>query len=89
MTVEFVLGIVRQAILIAGEVAAPMLLAALVIGILISLFMAVTQINEATLTFIPKILVVGFVGFLLFPWMTGKIMWFTKYIFTHLSEFIR
>lgn len=89
MTVEFILSIVKQSLLTAGLISAPILLAALVVGVIISLFMAVTQINEATLTFIPKIIAVGFVFLMFLPWMTGKAMWFMTYVFTNLPNFIR
>ena len=74
MTPEFVIDIGRRAIETALMVAAPMLIAALLIGLLISIFQAATQINEQTMTFIPKIVGV-FVTMLLFaPWMLQKIM---------------
>ena len=89
MTAEFVLEIVRQSLLTAGVLAGPVLLSALVVGVIVSLFMAVTQINEATLTFIPKILAVSGVLLMLLPWMTGKAQHFMTYIFTNLPNFIR
>ena len=52
---EFVVEVVNQAIKVALMISAPMLIGALVMGILVSLFQAVTQINEQTLSFIPKI----------------------------------
>ena len=74
MTPEFVINIGRQAIETTLVVAAPMLIAALVIGLIISIFQAATQINEQTMTFIPKIVGV-FVTMLLFaPWMLQKLM---------------
>lgn len=81
MTPEFVIDIGRRAIETALLVAAPMLIAALVIGLLISIFQAATQINEQTMTFIPKIVAV-FVTMLLFaPWMLQKIMTLFHMIF--------
>ncbi len=70
--------ITNQAIKVALMVSAPMLLGALVMGIVVSLFQAVTQINEQTLSFIPKILVI--VGALVFfaPWMSDTLTTFTK-----------
>jgi len=81
MTPEFVIDIGRRAIETALMVAAPMLIAALLIGLLISIFQAATQINEQTMTFIPKIVGV-FVTLLLFaPWMLQKIMNLFQMIF--------
>jgi flagellar biosynthetic protein FliQ len=81
MTPEFVVDIGRRAVETALLVAAPMLLAALLIGLVISVFQAATQINEQTMTFIPKIVAV-FVTMLLFaPWMLQKLMSFFYSIF--------
>lgn len=81
MTPEFVVDIGRRAIETALTVAAPMLLAALLIGLIISIFQAATQINEQTMTFIPKIVGV-FVTLLLFaPWMLQKLITLFNSIF--------
>ena len=86
MTPEFVINIGRQAIETTLMVAAPMLLAALVIGLVISVFQAATQINEQTMTFIPKIVGV-FVTLLLFaPWMLQKLIAFMNMIFEQLPN---
>lgn len=69
MTEEFVLGIGAEAIKVTLYLAGPMLLAAMTIGIVISILQAVTQINEATLTFIPKMIAVVAVLALFAPWM--------------------
>ncbi len=72
MTPEFVVSIGRQAIETTLMCAAPMLIAALSIGLVISIFQAATQINEQTMTFIPKIVGV-FVTLLVFgPWILQK-----------------
>lgn len=82
MTPEFVVDIGRRAIETALLVAAPMLIAALLIGLIISIFQAATQINEQTMTFIPKIVAV-FVTLLLFaPWMLQKMIALCNSIFT-------
>lgn len=84
MTPEFVVSIGRQAIETGLMCAAPMLIVALVIGLLISIFQAATQINEQTMTFVPKIVGV-FVSLLLFaPWILGKISTFILSIFNQL-----
>ncbi|MFO7736205.1 MAG: flagellar biosynthetic protein FliQ [bacterium] len=89
MTVAFIIEIVRTALMTAALIAGPILLSALVVGLTVSLFMAVTQVNEATLTFIPKILTVGVVLILMLPWITGKATWFMEYIFTNFPDLIR
>lgn len=86
MTPEFVVNIGRQAIETTLMCAAPMLIAALSIGLMISIFQAATQINEQTLTFIPKIVGV-FVTLLVFsPWILQKSTAFLISIFDHLPH---
>jgi len=84
MTPEFVINIGRQAIETALTVAAPMLLAALVIGLVISIFQAATQINEQTMTFIPKIVGVFLTLLIFAPWMLQKVTSFLTMIFDQL-----
>jgi flagellar biosynthetic protein FliQ len=85
MTPEFVTGLGRQAIETILLVAAPMLLAGLVVGLLVSIFQAATQINEQTMTFIPKIVAV-FVTLLIFaPWMIKVLLSFTTSVLTRIA----
>ena len=88
MTIEFVIEIVRNALITGMLVGGPLLLIALVVGVLVALFQAVTQINEATLTFIPKIIAVSLTLLLLFPWFLKKLSWFMEYIFSNFPNFI-
>ena len=74
----------RVTLLLAG----PMLLAALFTGLIISLFQAATQINEMTLTFIPKILAVFAVLVLAGPWLIGLITDFTHRLFTNIPSMV-
>ncbi|MCR6571423.1 flagellar biosynthesis protein FliQ [Campylobacter insulaenigrae] len=67
----------------------PMLLAGLIAGLIISIFQAVTQINEATLSFVPKILLVVVVIVFLMPWMISSMMDFTINMINHIPNFIR
>jgi flagellar biosynthetic protein FliQ len=68
VTPDTVVAIIRQALEIAALVAGPLLLASLVTGLLVSIFQAATQINELTLTFIPKLVVMFLIMVLLGPW---------------------
>lgn len=70
--------IANQAVKVSLYLSSPMLLGALFIGILVSLFQAVTQINEQTLSFIPKILVIVGMMVIFAPWMADKITTFTR-----------
>lgn len=65
----------------------PMLLAGMIVGLIISIFQAATQINEMTLTFVPKILAVVFVLIFLMPWMINMIVEFTTDIFNMIPDF--
>ena len=69
MTPEFITGFFFDAIKTAISLAAPMLLAGLAVGLLVSIFQAATSINEMTLTFIPKMLAVAVALIFFFPWM--------------------
>jgi flagellar biosynthesis protein FliQ len=84
MPVETVIQMVVDALRIAMMISAPMLLTALVVGIMISLFQSVTQIQEMTLTFIPKILATFLALMISLPWMLQTLMDY----FTHLFEAI-
>ena len=81
MDASMVIDIARQAIWITLLISGPMLIAGLLIGLLVGVFQAVTQIHEMTLTFIPKILVMVTVLLALFPWMLLKIIEYTYGLF--------
>jgi flagellar biosynthetic protein FliQ len=81
MTQELAIYLTSQTMMIAFMVSAPMLIAGLIVGVAISIFQAVTQINEMTLSFIPKIIVTGLALVFFFPWMSSKVLDFFHYIF--------
>ena len=81
MTQEMIVQLLTNTIVLALLLAAPFLLVTLMVGLLISVFQAVTSINEMTLTFIPKILGVVVLALLLFPWIMNKMIGFTNEIF--------
>ena len=88
MTPEFVIGFAQEAVKMVILIAAPMLGLGLIVGIIVSIFQAATQIQEMTLTFVPKILAV-FLGLMLFaPWMLEKLVTFTRYCITQIPLFI-
>jgi flagellar biosynthetic protein FliQ len=89
MTPEIINGIFLEAIKTAILMAAPMLLAGLVTGLLISIFQTVTHIQEMTLTFIPKMLAVSLALLFFFPWMVQTMITFTESLFNNLSQYIR
>lgn len=79
---DTVIQIGSEAIQMVLLISMPMLIVALVVGVVISLFQAVTQIQEMTLTFVPKIIAVFGVMILAAPWMTDKLVSFTRDIFS-------
>lgn len=88
MTNEFVLTLAERGIYTILLVTAPLLILALSIGLLVSIFQATTQIQEQTLAFIPKIVAV-FVGLIFFgPWMLTKMVEFTTDLFQNLNQFV-
>ena len=89
MTPEFVIEFAKQAMILSILLSLPMLGLGLIAGLIISVFQAVTQIQEMTLTFVPKILAV-FIGLLFAaPWMMEKLMSFTTNIITNIPMYIR
>jgi flagellar biosynthetic protein FliQ len=85
---SFVIDISNQAIKVTMMLAAPMLIGALVVGILVSLFQAVTQINEQTLSFIPKALVIVVSLIMLAPWMMDTITSFTHDLYVSIPSVV-
>jgi len=77
MSATEAIALFQQAILLALMLAGPMLIFGLVTGLVVSIFQAVTQIHEMTLTFIPKILAVVLSLFLFLPWMVNRIVDYT------------
>ena len=82
MTPDIVISIGREALMLTLTMAAPLLLFALVVGVLISIFQSVTQIQEMTLTFVPKILAVAVALLIFMPWMINIATDFTIRMFT-------
>jgi flagellar biosynthetic protein FliQ len=86
---DFVVEVVGQALKVTLMLSAPMLIGALVVGLLVSIFQAVTQINEQTLSFIPKILVIVAALVIFSPWMMETMVSFTRELFVSIPELIR
>ncbi len=81
MTPEMVVSLGRDAIYLMLLVSAPMLLSGLLIGLIISILQAVTQVHEMTLTFIPKIVVVAVSLIIFLPWIINKLVDFTHQLY--------
>lgn len=85
MTPELVVQLARRTFEVTLLLAAPLLLASLVIGLIISVFQAVTSINEATLAFAPKIVAVMVAMIIFFPWMMSYMGDFTREIYSFIA----
>ncbi len=89
MDETFVVEVVQRAVLTTLYLSAPVLLLSLLAGFLVSLFQAVTQINEPTLTFLPKILAAALAMFLFFPWMLSLMVDFAGQLISEIPSHLR
>jgi flagellar biosynthesis protein FliQ len=88
MDQDTVINLASQAMSLAFEVAGPLLLVAMVVGLLVSIFQAVTQIQEQSLTLIPKIVAIAAITVLLGPWMLDQLVAYTTNLFTSIPTLV-
>jgi len=88
MTPEFVLTLGQRMLEVVALLSGPLLLPALAIGLLVGMFQAATQINEMTLSFIPKVAIVGVALVIAGPWMLTTLISFTRELFENIPAFI-
>jgi flagellar biosynthetic protein FliQ len=88
MSQDTVVNLATQAMTLALEVAGPMLLVGLIIGLVVSLFQAVTQIQEQSLSYIPKIIGLAVLIVILGPWMLGQLVTYTQNLFISIPQLI-
>ena len=86
MTTEMVMEITYRMMALATMVSAPMLVVGIIVGLIVAIFMAATQIQEASLNFVPKLVAIGFMMMLVGPWMLDSMLVFTIDLFTELAE---
>ena len=89
MSQTAVLTILQQTLLVVAELSGPLLITALVIGVIISLFQAVTQVNEMTLSYVPKIVAIGLVLILAGPWMLQTLLDYTTRLYSSLPTLVQ
>jgi flagellar biosynthetic protein FliQ len=89
MTEDFIVHMFREAFYTALLVSAPVLVASLLVGLLISIFQAATSVQEFTLTFVPKIVVVAIILVLMLPWMIDLMVGFTQNLFQQIPMLVR
>ncbi len=88
MTPDTAIELSKSALMVAVMLAAPILLSALIIGVSIGVFQAATQINEQTLSFVPKLAAMAATIFIAAPWMLSVVMDFTKSLITGIPGYI-
>ena len=88
MTPDFVIAFARQAIEIALFISLPMLGIGLIVGVTVSIIQAATQIQEMTLSFIPKIVSIFLALLISFPWIMDKMITFTQNVFLNIPNYI-
>ncbi len=89
MTPEFVIGFGRQAIELCLMMALPMLGVGLTVGVVVSIIQAATQIQEMTLTFIPKVVSMFIALLLALPWLMERITTYTREVFINIPKYIQ
>jgi flagellar biosynthetic protein FliQ len=89
MTVDFIVGIMAETIRVALMISAPVLLVGLVVGVVISLLQAITQVQEMTLVFVPKIVACLVVLVAALPWMINLLVSFTHQLFSNIPNYIK
>jgi flagellar biosynthetic protein FliQ len=86
MSENLVMSIIKDALVTGAMMAAPILIVSLLVGLAISIFQATTQIQEQTLTFVPKLIAGALVGLLMGSWMLHQIVDFTQRIFSYIAH---
>ncbi|MCD6472510.1 flagellar biosynthetic protein FliQ [Candidatus Aerophobetes bacterium] len=89
MSPDLIITIARKTILTAGLLALPVLAVGLIVGLIISILQAVTQIHEMSLTFVPKIIAVGIALYFSLPYMLKTILYYTSHLYLSVNTFIR
>jgi flagellar biosynthesis protein FliQ len=88
MTQEFIIHLIRESFYTLILISAPVLLTSMVIGLVISIFQAATSIQEFTLSFVPKLIVIAMVIVLTLPWMIETLMSFTLTVFHQIPALV-
>ena len=88
MNQQAVIDLVLQALLVSGKLAAPVLITSLVVGFAISLLQSITQIQEVTLSFVPKAVAVGIALLVCGHWMISEMVTFTHVVFDRIPQLL-
>lgn len=85
---EYVLLLVQNAFMVVAFVAGPIIMVSLILGLVVALFQAVTQVNEASLSFVPKLIGAAIMIIVMGPWMIGKLTDFTIGLYTSIPAVV-
>lgn len=88
MDPEYVLLLAQNALMVVAFVAGPIIIVSLILGLIVALFQAVTQVNEASLSFVPKLIAAAIMIIVMGPWMIGKLTDFTIGLYTSIPTVI-
>ncbi|MEN6467012.1 MAG: flagellar biosynthesis protein FliQ [Syntrophaceae bacterium] len=89
MSPDLVMGIAAETVRVTLLISAPLLIIGMVVGLVVSIFQAVTQIQEVTLVFVPKIIAVLLAMILVLPWMMNVMIAYTQNLFNNIPMYIR
>lgn len=89
MSTELIMGIAAETVRVTLLISAPLLLIGMVVGLVVSIFQAVTQIQEVTLVFVPKIIAVLLAMILVLPWMMNVMVTYTQNLIYNIPMYIR
>jgi len=89
MSQDLIVQIFREFLKTAIFLMGPILIATIIVGLLVSIFQAATQIHEMTLVFVPKIIVIGLCLMVLFPWMLNLMISYTVNLFTNIPAYVK
>ena len=89
MTIDYVLVLSKESLMTAIYILAPILGSGLIVGLLVGIFQAITQVHEMTLVFVPKIAVVGFVILVLIPWFLDVLLSYTQNLYYQIPMMVQ
>lgn len=89
MSQDFIIGFARNAIEMTLAISLPMLGVGLIVGVVVSVLQAATQIQEMTLSFVPKIIAVFLALLVAFPWIMDKMVVYTRDLFLNIPQYVR
>lgn len=87
MTPDQVITVMKEAMLVALKLSAPLLIVSITIGLIVAIFQAATQIHEQTLTFVPKVIAIALILLILGSWMSSVLIEFVQYLFSIIANF--